>query len=235
LAALPVCVPRLQAPLMGFEPTISTVTGSRGLRAPLQGQQKRDPRDQGDQRTKLRGLESNQRPLASKASTAANCGFPGEQDAARGEGFEPSLAVSETAGLPVSRSPSQSGRRGSRTLKAHRSAVFETAAVASRLAPPFKLRWQESNHAIVSLTASRVTVAPHRKVSRDGWIRTSVLVLPRHATTPGWSTSRLPEHPAGFEPAHPPWQGSRLPGYIMGAWLPPRCQRTVRSSGTRGT
>src|SRR5262245_28712461 len=26
--------------------------------------------------------------------------------------------------------------------------------------------------------------------SRDGWIRTSVLVRPRHATTPGWSTSR---------------------------------------------
>ena len=25
------------------------------------------------------------------------------------------------------------------------------------------------------------------------------------------------ERPAGFEPPHPPWQGGRLPGYIMDA------------------
>ena len=39
----------------------------------------------------------------------------------------------------------ESGRRGSRTLKAHRSAVFETAAIARWLALPSKLRRQESN------------------------------------------------------------------------------------------
>src|SRR5262245_30967395 len=37
LAALPVCVPRHQASPVGFEPTISTVTGWRALRATLRG------------------------------------------------------------------------------------------------------------------------------------------------------------------------------------------------------
>src|SRR5688572_6867299 len=36
------------------------------------------------------------------------------------------------------------------------------------------------------------------------------------------STTKLPttncsERPGGFEPSHPPWQGGRLPGYIMDA------------------
>ena len=37
-----------------------------------------------------------------------------------------------------------------------------------------------------------------------------------------------PEHPAGIEPARPPWQGGRLPlhhGCLVGI---PSCQRTVR-------
>ena len=37
LAALPVCVPCRPASLAGFEPAVSTVTGWRGLQAPLQG------------------------------------------------------------------------------------------------------------------------------------------------------------------------------------------------------
>ena len=36
-AALPVCVPRCEASPIGFEPTISTVTGWRALRATLRG------------------------------------------------------------------------------------------------------------------------------------------------------------------------------------------------------
>ena len=48
----------------------------------------------------------------------------------------------------------KSGRRGSRTLKAHRSVVFGTTAIANWLALPFSL---------------------------DGWIRTSDLRLPTPA------------------------------------------------------
>lgn len=40
-------------------------------------------------------------------------------------------------------SQQQSGGRGSRTLKAHRSAAFETATVASRLAPPWSRGFRE--------------------------------------------------------------------------------------------
>src|SRR6516225_1625314 len=85
----------------------------------------------------------------------------------RGEGVEPSSPGSKPGSLPVSRSPrvpcgnrthvagledqrlcrsakgTKSGRRGSRTLKAHRSAVFGTAAIASWLALPLELRRQE--------------------------------------------------------------------------------------------
>ena len=38
-----------------------------------------------------------------------------------------------------------SGPDGTRTLKAHRSAAFGTAAIASWLALPLRLRWQELN------------------------------------------------------------------------------------------
>ena len=53
-------------------------------------------------------------------------------------GFEPtaSLVLSE-GGLPIAYR-ADSGRRGSRTLKAYRSTVFETAAIASWLALPLR-------------------------------------------------------------------------------------------------
>jgi hypothetical protein len=58
---------------------------------------------------------------------------------------------------------SVSGRGGSRTLKACRSAAFQAGAVAGRLALP--------------------------NLSRGGGTRTHVLVLPRHTTTPLVHTS----------------------------------------------
>ena len=90
---------------------------------------------------------------------------------ARGEGLEPPRPGSKPGGLPLadprlecalreSNSPIQlgrlaplplgqehieGGRRGSRTLKAHRSPVFETGAIAHWLALPLKLRRPESN------------------------------------------------------------------------------------------
>jgi hypothetical protein len=56
------------------------------------------------------------------------------------------LARLEAWSLCRSAKDTCSGRRGSRTLKAHRSTAFEAAAVANRLALPFyELRRQESN------------------------------------------------------------------------------------------
>jgi hypothetical protein len=59
-------------------------------------------------------------------------------DSIREEGFEPSPPDSKSGGLPISRFPS--GRRGSRTLKAHRSPDFESGAVTHRLALPSTFR-----------------------------------------------------------------------------------------------
>jgi hypothetical protein len=39
----------------------------------------------------------------------------------------------------------------------------------------------------------------------------------RQAPSPIGSSFRIKERPEGFEPSHPPWQGGRLPGYIMDA------------------
>ena len=41
----------------------------------------------------------------------------------------------------------------------------------------------------------------------------------------------LTERPGGFEPPHPPWQGGRLPGYIMDAILLCRSDIPVRLDG----
>ena len=58
---------------------------------------------------------------------------------APGAGFEPTPAGSEPAVLPLDDpgKPSGSGRRGSRTLKAHRSSGFGPDAIAHWLALPF--------------------------------------------------------------------------------------------------
>ena len=60
----------------------------------------------------------------------------------------------------------QGGRRGSRTLKAHRSTVFKAVAVAHRLALPFRAAAAGIEPAIVSLTGSRLTFGPRRTKSR---------------------------------------------------------------------
>ena len=105
----------------------------------------------------LRGLESNQRPPGSEpgVTTSSNC--PG----IRGEGVEPSSPGSRPGSLPLA-DPRDSGRRGSRTLKAHRSAVFGTAAVACRLVLPFRAAVAGIEPALVSLTGSRLTIRLHR-------------------------------------------------------------------------
>ena len=96
----------------------------------------------------LRGLESNQHQRIQNP-TSYPLDDPGISDTftsakVRGEGVEPSSPDSRPGSLPLA-DPREGGRRGSRTLKAHRSAVFETAAIAHWLALPFQLRRQESN------------------------------------------------------------------------------------------
>ena len=115
------------------------------------------------------------------------------------------------AALPSLRTvPSiSSGRRESRTLKAHRSAVFGTAAVAHRLALPFQAAAAGIEPAIVSLTGSRLTIRPHRKKSR-GWASNPRSPVPETGGLANFPTSRS-EHPAGVEPAHPAWRAGRLP------------------------
>jgi hypothetical protein len=125
LAALPVCVPCLLSPsrpasLAGFEPAVSTVTRWRGLRTPLQGRfipvgaRGIEPRYSCSQGTRITGfLDAVQ--FGEKGS---NLHYLGQSQAAyrladprvyrhyvvtkvRGEGVEPSRAVSRTASLPL--------------------------------------------------------------------------------------------------------------------------------------
>ncbi len=73
-------------------------------------------------------------------------------------------------------------------------AAWEAAAWAAR--PRARLAAEgegvEPSRLVARPDSSRVPspVGLPFRWSRDGWIGTSVLVRPRHATTPGWSTSR---------------------------------------------
>ena len=81
----------------------------------------------------------------------------------------------------------QGGRRGSRTLKAHRSPGFEPGAVTDRLALPLSSSSGGRNRTCVLPVNSRAFVPARTPpessmlTSRDGWIRTSVLLLPKQA------------------------------------------------------
>ena len=84
--------------------------------------------------------------------------------------------------------PAPSGRRGSRTLKAHRSTVFETAAIANWLALPIrsaKAAVAGIEPAIVSLNRRRPTVWPHRKMSREAGFEPAI------SSSPSLRNSRL--------------------------------------------
>ena len=76
----------------------------------------------------------------------------------------------------------------SRTLKARRSAVFRTAAIASWLALPFQAAAAGIEPAIVSLTGSRLTIGPHRKKS-GRWDLDPRSPVPETGGFPGFPTS----------------------------------------------
>ena len=105
-----------------------------------------------------------------------------QQSAERDRGFEPRSPGWKPGVVPLDQSrsvvQSSSGRRGSRTLKAHRSPDFESGAVTLRLALPnyrstvAACRREPDDHneapaggvepPIVALTGRRLTVRPHR-------------------------------------------------------------------------
>ena len=115
----------------------------------------------------------------------------------------------------------QGGRRGSRTLKAvtldrfrggcHRQlacpSVFQSSGGRDRtsnrlLNRELPYRWATPDH-----------------FSQDGRTRTDDLVLPGHAEYQTFPRPEWSERPAGVEPAHPPWQGDRLPLHHGRVWL----------------
>ena len=105
-----------------------------------------------------------------------------------------------------------SGRSESRTHKAHRSAVFETAAIAHWLALP--LRAAEAGIEPAGYAFNR---RAHATNSSPSAIESAQLDLNQRSPASGaggiarLSHTPMQERPAGVEPAHPPWQGSRLP------------------------
>ena len=126
------------------------------------------------------------------------------------------------AGTSAARPRAQSGRRGSRTPKAS-----SARPLSKRLPSPIGLSFRISscggrNRTCAGAVNSRLSVPaqtpPHR--SQGGPIRTDDLRLPRPADSQAF-LHPVEEHPAGVEPALPPWQGSRLP-------LHHGCVRTCR-------
>ena len=112
-----------------------------------------------------------------------------------------------------------SGRRGSRTLKAHRSPGFGPGAVADRLVLPHRPAPAAGiEPASPRLTAGRSyqhELHRNRRIGQSGWPD-----LNRRFPAPKAGglarLSYIPSHladkcPAGVEPARPPWQGGRLP------------------------
>ena len=88
-----------------------------------------------------------------------------------------------------------SDRGGSRTHKALRPPVFETGTIA---------HWSSFRQAVP--VGVEPTAFPTTVVLQDSDNEMPTRAAPR-------------ERPGGFEPPHPPWQGGRLPGYIMDARL----------------
>ena len=103
-----------------------------------------------------------------------------------------------------------------------RSTAFEAAAIASWLALPlFKAPAGGLEPPICGLTGRRRTIWLHRTISvRTAGFEPAISCFRsrRNGQTflrPDWS-----ERPAGVEPAHPPWQGDRLPlhhGRLVGS------------------
>jgi hypothetical protein len=111
------------------------------------------------------------------------------------------------------------GRRGSRTPKAHRSAVFETAAIANWLALPQSDSSGGRNRTCVLPVNGRALVparAPPESISRGGRIRTGALLVPNQADWPRFPTPR--DRTSAQRESNPHFRHGKAVGcrYIMG-------------------
>ena len=129
----------------------------------------------------------------------------------------------------------EGGRRGSRTLKARRSAVFETAAVARSACPSVVSCGGRTRTCIhpVNSRQHHLCATPQDQSGRlDSNQRSRASEARDHS---GLVHVPFREHLAGFEPAPPPWQGGTLAKLRHRCFCsPPSCQRPNRSVGPEG-
>ncbi len=133
------------------------------------------------------------------------------------------------------------GRRGSRTLEAHRSPGFGPGAVAHRLALPIR----RAPAAGIEPASSRLTAGRSyqhelhrnhdRRIRQSGWPDSNRRSpAPEAGGFPDFPTSRVvsitEKCPAGVEPARPPWRGGRLPLH-HGHLRRPRIVKEPRAPG----
>jgi hypothetical protein len=211
-AARPIGVPGLLVsrsdPGAGIEPAASTFRAWRHYQQQLPRSR---PSGFGKEDSNLHGLIQNQGAFRLADSRERPAGVEpacrawearawplgqGRRLSSAGSGIRTPVArlkAGSRAAGPIPRSSrrspipaTDSGRRGSRTPKAHRSPDFESGAVANRLVlPPISEAPAGGfEPPIVALTGRRLTVRPRRsrrRPGRDGRIRTGDLLLPKQA------------------------------------------------------
>ena len=214
----------------GFEPSASLVLSESGLPVAYRAGRENATTPQ------FRGLESNQRPPRSERGVTTNRNCPGVEFGKEDSNLHRLIQSQGAYRLADSR------ERHARVELA--CPVWKTGAFAAR--PMTRECGRKMQRApaggveppIVALTGRRLTVGPHRsKKSIEQTVRAA-------GFEPAISCSRSrridqafprPERairkcPAGVEPAHPPWQGSRLPLHHGHTSPNPNCQ-SIESTG----
>ncbi len=160
LAALPVCVPCQTSP-MGFEPTTSTLTGWRALLTAPRGQT--SVARVGVEPTASFGLSKGGLPVAYRADTYQ---FRRLESNQRQRVQSPmSYRLDDSGSVnPCARSSCPVRGEGVEPSRA----ASKTAGLP--LADPRITAAAGIEPAIFSLTGSRLTTRPHRKISQDGGI-----------------------------------------------------------------
>lgn len=200
---------------MGFEPTTSTVTGWRALRAAPRGQ------------VPGAGVEptsAGSGPDVLPVRRPRNLTFP-TPPVRQGSGrrVRTFIAWFKARQPTVSRPPSKSTKqRKERESNPQGSALgrFRDGCHRPLACPSVRTAAAGIEPAIVSLTGSRLTLGPRRK-SQDGGIRTHAFRFPKPADCRAFlRPERRTKHPAGIEPARPAWRAGRLPLHHGCKWDP---------------
>ncbi len=126
----------------------------------------------------------------------ADCGLA--TTTARGEGFEPPSPGSKPGGLPLA-DPRKPIRNPQSTIKKLRQEGSNLHPLLNRQVD-YRYRIPESQ-------SGRWDLNPRSPVPETGGFPGS----PTSCATPLTHSPLTSEHPAGVEPALPPWQGSKLP------------------------